>query len=159
LAGIRAARNGSESAIARREPGVGGGVFPRAMPGPLVLFPLLALAQAPALEWDAARAEHLWNRAGFGANTATIERSLALGPVGLVDALLKVDGWIEEPFYARIRADADLTKYVRNLPAEEREKRMSDLRMEDQGQADDFLEWWVGRMLAGEEPLRERMVL
>src|SRR5262249_51898611 len=61
--------------------------------------------------------------------------------------------------YARMRADADLSRYVRNLPAEEREKRMSDLRMEDEAQAEDFLEWWVGRMLAGEEPLRERMVL
>ena len=128
---------------------------------------ILALAGAPStvqeppstLEWNRERAEHLWNRAGFGANSATLERSLALGPERLVAELLHVEGWLEEPFYARKRADGDLGKYMRALPAEERDKRMDELRKEDDAQADDFLAWWVERMLAGDEPLRERMVL
>ena len=125
----------------------------------LVLASALSLAQAPALQWNAERAEHLWNRAGFGAGSAAIERSLALGAEGSVDELLRVEGWIEQPFYARKRADGDLMKFVRGLPAGERDQRMDELRREDDAQADDFLDWWVGRMLSGSEPLRERMVL
>jgi uncharacterized protein (DUF1800 family) len=129
----------------------------------------LALAQAPALDapqeapaapvLDARRAEHLWNRAGFGAGTAEIERTLARGLTATLDELLSVESWIEEPFYARKRADGDLGRYVRSLPEEERERRMEELRREDRAQSEDFLAWWVGRMLAGREPLRERMVL
>jgi uncharacterized protein (DUF1800 family) len=111
------------------------------------------------LRWGREEVEHLWNRAGFGAGAATIERALALGPEGLVDALLSVESWLEEPFYARKRADGDLMKYVRALPPDERDKRMDELRKEDDAQVVDFLDWWVGRMLAGDEPLRERMVL
>jgi len=125
----------------------------------LVLTSALSSAQGPALEWDAARAEHLLNRAGFGANSAAIERSLALGPEAVVDELLCVEGWIEEPFYARKKPSGDLRKYVQKLPEEEREKRMSEMREEDRAQLADFLDWWVGRMIAGQEPLRERMVL
>jgi len=114
---------------------------------------------APALEWNAARAEHLWNRAGFGANSATIQRALEIGPERQVDELLRVDGWIEEPFYARKRTDGDLGKYVRGLPEDEREMKKRALRREDAAQVADFLDWWVERMVRGEEPLRERMVL
>jgi uncharacterized protein (DUF1800 family) len=124
-----------------------------------VLAGARSFAQGPALEWDAARAEHLLNRAGFGANTAAIERSVALGPEAVVDELLRVEGWIEEPFYARKKPSGDLRKYVQKLPAEEREKRMAEMREEDRAQLADFLDWWVGRLLQGQEPLRERMVL
>src|SRR6185436_19293367 len=34
-----------------------------------------------------------------------------------------------------------------------------ELRAEDRAQSEDFLDWWIGRMLSGGEPLRERMVL
>jgi hypothetical protein len=125
---------------------------------------LLAVLLAPTggserFQWDARRAEHLWNRAGFGAGTAAIERWVELGPEGAVEELLAPGPWIEEPFYARKRADGDLGRLLRSLPEAEREQRMEDLRAEDRAQASDFLAWWVERMLAGDEPLRERMVL
>src|SRR5262249_15639407 len=118
-----------------------------------------APAQTAALEWDARRAEHLWNRAGFGADARTIARSVAQGAEATVDELLHVDPWLEEPFYARKRADGDLRRLLRALPDDEREKRMRELRQEDRAQAADFLDWWVGRMLDGEDPLLERMTL
>ncbi len=128
--------------------------------GPLAQESAAARAPVEALaSWDARRAEHLWNRAGFGANGATIAASVALGPERQVDALLEVDNWIEEPFYARKRADGDLGRYVRSLPEAERDARMDELRREDRAQTDDFLDWWIARMLAGDQPLRERMVL
>ena len=109
--------------------------------------------------WDARRAEHLWNRAGFGAGTAEVEQSVALGPERMVAELLTAESWIEQPFYARKRADADLSRYFKTLPQDERDRKMDELRSEDRAQMDDYLDWWVGRMLTGEEPLRERMVL
>jgi hypothetical protein len=131
-------------------------------PGSLLLL-VLALAPQAGAEtppaWDAARAEHLWNRAGFGASTDLIERSLERGPEALVDELLRIETWFEEPFYARKRADSDMGKLLRELPEEERERRKDELRAEDRAQTTDFLDWWVGRMLVGDEPLRERMVL
>jgi hypothetical protein len=131
-------------------------------PASLLLTVVALLPQSgaeAALAWDAARAEHLWNRAGFGASTALVERSLARGPEGLVDELLRIETWFEEPFYARKRADGDMSKLLRELPEEERARRKDELRAEDREQTTDFLDWWVGRMLVGDEPLRERMVL
>ncbi|HEX6881774.1 MAG TPA: DUF1800 domain-containing protein [Planctomycetota bacterium] len=126
----------------------------------LLTAPVQAQEAQPApLAWDAQRAEHLLNRAGFGGNSAAVARLVALGPEAAVEELLTVDPWVEEPFYARKRADGDLGKYVRSLPEEEREMRMRELREGDRAQVDDFLEWWVARMLAGANPLRERMVL
>jgi uncharacterized protein (DUF1800 family) len=125
-----------------------------------------AVQQAPAAPelaglpaWGPHHVEHLLNRAAFGAGQAEVEAARALGPTGLVESLLAVESYLEEPFYARKRADGDLGKYVRSLPDEQREQRMKELRDEDRAQVDDFLDWWVGRMLAGQEPLRERMVL
>ena len=150
-------------ALRTPEPGPEGPVGMHTMTNcALALAILLAspLAQEPAATpFDARRAEHLWNRAGFGASTAQVEASVALGLERTVDGLLTVENWIEEPFYARKRADGDLGRFVRSLPEEEREMRMNELRSEDRAQVDDFLDWWVGRMLASEEPLRERMVL
>ncbi len=119
--------------------------------------PASELAGLPA--WGPHHVEHLLNRAAFGAGQAEVEAARALGPTGLVESLLAVESYLEEPFYARKRADGDLGKYVRSLPDEQREQRMKELRDEDRVQVDDFLDWWVGRMLAGQEPLRERMVL
>ena len=57
------------------EPGAESGVLPpMSATCVLALFlasaPLRAQESPPALPWDAERAEHLWNRAGFGANGA-----------------------------------------------------------------------------------------
>jgi hypothetical protein len=70
-------------------------------PASLLLTVVALLPQSgaeAALAWDAARAEHLWNRAGFGASTALVERSLARGPEGQVVDLLRIETWFEEPF-------------------------------------------------------------
>ncbi len=113
----------------------------------------------PAAPWDARRAEHLLNRAGFGAGEPEIARALAIGPEALVAGLLAADPWLEEPFYGRKRFDEGLRRAMKELPEEEREMKMRTMRDEDRDQLGDFLDWWVERMLAGQEPLRERMTL
>ncbi len=109
--------------------------------------------------WNARCVEHLLNRAAFGASAEELASALELGPEGLVEALVAHGPWIEEPFYGRIRVDEELRKAWKGLPEEEREGRMRAMRKEDREQLGDFLDWWVGRMLAGEDPLRERMTL
>ena len=158
--------------IAPRNRGRGRG-FQAAVPKPMsfavslasLFLALVAPAQAqtpqiqrsaPALPWDAARAEHLWNRAGFGADPRTIARTVALGAEAEIDELLQVDPWIEEPFYARLRSDGRAEDPTDS--AELREKRRA-MRRDDEQQVHDFLEWWVERMLRGEDPLLERMTL
>jgi len=129
-------------------------------PCPLLLLLAPLLGQEPAAPaWGAREAEHLLNRAGFGANTAELTRAVERGPAAVVEDLLHVDPWLEEPFYARKRIDGDLKKRLEKLPEDERDKRMEELREEDREQLADFLQWWVARMLDGEQPLRERMVL
>src|SRR5262245_43301848 len=53
--------------------------------------------------WDLRAAEHLYNRAGFGARSAEVESGAALGPRGLVEALLATkEPWSEiEPVLVR----------------------------------------------------------
>ncbi|MSR63332.1 MAG: DUF1800 family protein [Planctomycetes bacterium] len=129
-------------------------------PCPLLLLLATLVGQEPsAPAWGAREAEHLLNRAGFGANTAALARELERGQAATVEGLLHVDPWLEEPFYARKRIDGDLKKLLEKLPEDERDRRMNELRDEDRAQLADFLQWWVARMLEGEQPLRERMVL
>jgi len=126
------------------------------------LFLLLALGgdepRAP-LAWDARRAEHLLNRASFGASTREIERAVALGPEALVDELLRCDSWVEEPYYSRKRLDGPVYKRLMSLTGEAQYDAVDRQHAEDRAQSKDFVLWWVARILAAREPLRERMVL
>ncbi len=114
-------------------------------------------ASEPA--WDARAAEHLLNRAGFGAAAHELERAAARGRAELVRELLSGDPFHERPFYARLRAERGLEAYLAGLSPEERRAEARRLRAEDQDQLREFLTWWVERMLDGEDPLRERMTL
>ncbi|MEZ5976355.1 MAG: hypothetical protein R3E96_16380 [Planctomycetota bacterium] len=58
--------------------------------------------------WDAAKVEHLWNRAAFGATTQEIERWVPLGPEALVDRLLGGAGPDSEFEVKVYRVDRDL---------------------------------------------------
>lgn len=138
-----------------------GAASARALPARLQ-EPLAQEAAEPApaaVEWDARAAEHLLNRAGFGAPAHEIERAVLRGHAGLLHELLGGDPFHERPFYARVRAERGLEAYLAGLPPEERRVEVRRLRNEDDEQLRDFLTWWVERMLDGEDPLRERMTL
>jgi len=111
------------------------------------------------LVWETRNAEHLLNRAAFGASTAALERAVAAGPAAVVDGLLAVEPWVEEPFYPRKRLDGEVYQRIMSLPVKERNEGLDRLHDEDRAQSLDFLTWWIERMLAERDPLRERMVL
>jgi uncharacterized protein (DUF1800 family) len=94
---------------------------------------LLAPWEPRADEWDPAAIQHLWRRAGFGATPAELERSLA---EGLTTTLARL---FED------RTDPDLAGTARAVLA------AGDLEL--------LQAWWMGMILAGGAPLRERMTL
>jgi hypothetical protein len=114
--------------------------------------------QASEFEWSRREAQHLFNRAGFGADRADIERAVALGRDAFLAELLATDDYFEEPFYARTKSQKQLRGPEGMAPEDQREMR-SMRRRKDRVQLHEFLSWWGERMLEGEEPLRERMTL
>ncbi len=120
--------------------------------------------------WNARAAEHLLNRAGFGARPLEIESAVNQGQHKTVKFLL--DGLPDrvDPFFAEQLSSRDGGMDEEREAAEamgiegpefkrEFADRIRELRELDREQHIDFLNWWVERMLEGRNPLRERMVL
>ena len=116
-------------------------------------------ADGGALAWNAARAEHLLNRAGFGAGPEEIARAVALGQELVVAELLAGEAYVEEPFYARLRRKGQTRRRMASRTPEERREIFRERRAAERDQLRDFLGWWVARMVDGDDPLRERMTL
>jgi len=165
-------------------------------------------AQGTAFEFDARAAEHLLNRAGFGARPLEIEAAVREGQRACVARLLAPAASSADPFFARrlsprdavgppeargakkgrapAAADsesaamsasegdgmqgeamqgesmqADSAKATARDEDERAAKaaRVRELRTQDRLQLAAYSAQWVERMLAGEDPLRERMTL
>jgi uncharacterized protein (DUF1800 family) len=107
--------------------------------------------------WDARAAEHLLNRAGFGARPAEIEQALELGREALVERLLTQRADVEPPFFERI---IELTPREREALSEEgRKQAKTQYREKERRQPIEYAAWWLRRMQSGEDPLLERMTL
>lgn len=117
--------------------------------------------QARGMIWNAQMAEHLWNRAGFGASEAEIARSVAIGQKAFVDELLARVGANEEflPDQVVGRKPSRRDRARGAIDPEARKEKRRDMRRNDREQALDFGRWWMGRMLDGRDPLGERMTL
>ncbi|MFT5079901.1 MAG: hypothetical protein ACI84E_000551 [Planctomycetota bacterium] len=135
--------------------------------------PAPVVQEAQAFVWNARTAEHLINRAGFGARPDEIDAAVAMGLEAYVDSL----------FLAKAQqvplASADRLSTKDGLKADERErmkeiggKEMASEEMLDavndekrsmqrsnNQQLDDYTIWWFDTMIGGEDPLRDRMTL
>jgi len=118
-----------------------------------------AQSMEPALAWTAGHVEHLYSRAGFGASARDIARALEWGPRKTVDELIEGEGWIEEPFYSRVRGGQEMRERMMRMPEDKRDTVKKRMRREDAAQARDYLGWWMERILEGTDDLRERMTL
>jgi len=129
-----------------------------------------------AFEWDARKAEHLLNRAGFGARTAEVTRAVALGHEASVASLFAPPPDRRDPFYAEPLAFKDGGfEAAMMAPSDRRATReraldagalkranaeaFKQLKERDVAQRIAFLDGWVEAMLTGVDPLRERMTL
>ena len=112
--------------------------------------------EEPEAPWNARTAEHLWNRAGFGAAPDDIARAVRIGREAFVEELLEGDGPVELPFYRRLPRG-------KRRPVSEFADVDPDVRFfgwrDDVQQLSHYLDWWVQRMVEGSDPLRERMTL
>lgn len=123
---------------------------------PLVVS--LALAAPHSSEWSPAQAEHLLNRASFGARPAEVDSALRLGRAELVRQLLS--GFVEpaEPFFvdAPVRPDR---RELEGLSEKQRRDALDRYRREERELLFAYAGWWIEQMVEAEHPLREKMVL
>lgn len=114
-------------------------------------------APAEAIRWDARNAEHLFNRAGFGARPDEVARALERGLAATVEELLR-GGRAVEPFHVE-RPEVGEMLAMAGMEPDARRQAQNERRRDDRRQMQAYEAWWLERMLAGEDPLRERMTL
>jgi uncharacterized protein (DUF1800 family) len=107
--------------------------------------------------FQAREAEHLWNRAGFGALPEQIEASVTVGCEETVRRLLSVPA-DEQPFFVERFLDVPREQYKERSEAE-RNRMNNAARERERKQLQDYTGWWVERMQTADSPLCERMVL
>lgn len=122
----------------------------------LLLCPVALASTGDDSEWDADRARHLWNRAGFGARAGQVERALELGREAQVAEL--VAGAFSDPFFYEPIERIDPAEYAA-LGEEEQRKERNRVQAENRKLLAQFAGWWVEELLDGRDPLRERMTL
>ncbi len=112
-----------------------------------------------AVVWDAAAAEHLLNRAGFGARPAQIARAVELGHAAVVESLLAPS--LTDPVdpFAVVSPPRPSKEDMQAMGEEERREAMNQVRRHAREQLAGFAGWWIDQMIEGHDPLRERMTL
>jgi hypothetical protein len=120
--------------------------------------------------FDAPRAAHLLNRAGFGGKPEEISQVLELGPQRAVDWLLDFpDAGVDEesqhdvPDLSSIegypKTFAERRKLFMNKSPEERQMLLQKLMMQNREALAMTIGWWVKRMAYGPYPLQEKLTL
>jgi len=114
---------------------------------------------APA--WNAAAAEHLLNRAGFGARPDEIREAVALGREELIERLLTGPKSEPEPVLHGQFALPHRMQVPSAVHAdlERRRERYLESHVSGYCTLQDFGDRWVQDMLDGTDPLRDRMTL
>ncbi len=110
-----------------------------------------------AVVWDARHAEHLLNRAAFGARRGEIEQAVALGQTALVQALVDHRADVDPVLIQR--PEEPSRREMRELDPDARRKVQNDVREKSRRQLLEYTAWSMERMLSGEDPLHERMTL
>ncbi len=141
------------------------------MPNPIALAFLASLAAwspigdevriqpaaQTAVEWNARNAEHLLNRAAFGARPSEVEAAVSLGQEATIDRLLSPQAELEPPFVEPI--EEPLPRALKELSVEDQQRVKRDVADHDRRQQLEYIGWWIDRMVKGDDPLRDRMTL
>jgi len=109
------------------------------------------------LPWNARNAEHLLNRAGFGARGSDVEAAAAAGLEATLERLLAPHAGWEMPAYERI--DEPTKKDLEGLTTEEQEKKKRAAREADRRQMLETTAWWFREMETTDAQLLEKMTL
>jgi hypothetical protein len=117
---------------------------------------------------DARHAEHLYNRLGFGARPEEIEAAIGLHATELFDQWVETSSppplpeltffsW-EDYGYNQDGLEIPGAP-IHKLGPEGLARRQRELRLTDKGQFRDYLDSWFAQLVAGRDPLRDRMTL
>jgi uncharacterized protein (DUF1800 family) len=120
--------------------------------------------------FDAVKAAHLLNRAGFGGTPDEIEKVIKLGPLDAVEWLLDFpDAPAEEQSASDVPDLSSIEGYpsnfrelatkTRKMSQEERQNYRQMLQRANREAINETATWWMGRMAAGPHPLQEKLTL
>ncbi len=134
---------------------------------PPLLQPYTPTADAP---FDAVKAAHLLNRAGFGGTLDEIARVLELGPQRSVDWLLDFpDAGADEQSQTDVPNLSSIAGYPQNFrelrqmyvgkSQEERKQLQQMLMAANRDALVATMGWWLTRMANGPHPLQEKLTL
>jgi len=101
-------------------------------------------------------AEHLLNRAAFGARPGEIARAVERGREATVAALL--EGAYTDPFFYE-PPRRPTREEMAAMDEDARRRARNEYRRQDRQLLASFAGWWVEEMVDGRDPLRERMTL
>ncbi|MCY2959481.1 MAG: DUF1800 domain-containing protein [Planctomycetota bacterium] len=119
------------------------------------------MTRPAAPRWDARAAEHLLNRAGFGGDQAEVQRLVALGRERAVESFFPDPSRTPPP---DILPGASLDRGLEQ-PAERlesivrRRENFSGHQIEIIVALNKYGDWWLERMVRGEDPLRDHMTI
>lgn len=135
-------------------PGWGQGELPRE---PVTRSEQPSPSAPVTLTWDARAAEHLWNRAAFGASSRRIDQLVELGPEVCLEILLGETQRDPTTYFAH--PPRPRKSDLEGLSESERKQLKDDYRRRDRRQMVDYGRRWIEDMVAGKDPLRDRMTL
>lgn len=120
-----------------------------------------SLEPLPEQEWTLETARHLLDRAGFGGTPEEIEALAARGLDGAVDWLLAAPAPEGAGAFDAVPLERDPARRreLQELPEEERKARVKELREQERAQVESYRTFWLGQMIEGGAPLREKMAL
>jgi len=130
-------------------------------------------------DWDARKARHLLNRAGFGVPLSEVDRIKRLGPTGAVNLLVDFEDnphttsepdWLQPPKAYRemmrqmasvemVSAGPEMTAENREAREEQRRRMFNAFQAEERRDTELLKRWWLSRMLKTRRPLEEKMTL
>jgi len=111
--------------------------------------------------WDARKARHLLNRAGFGIPRERVERLASMTPEDAVASLCGFSGaaapapeFLMEPI-----PPGQLRKQYPDLDYEAQQKFVRERRQEERKAIDQLKAWWLARVVHTPDPLEEKLAL
>ncbi|GMW00869.1 MAG: hypothetical protein AMXMBFR84_20060 [Candidatus Hydrogenedentota bacterium] len=113
--------------------------------------------------WDRQKARHLLNRAGFGLDTARLDKLIALSPDQAVDEFVSFDKYEEKiappPFLVEIKGRKEFNTENPGASEDEIRKLYNEYQRAEREAIQQLKAWWLSRMFVSNRPLQEKLTL
>ncbi|MCC6155400.1 MAG: DUF1800 family protein, partial [Candidatus Hydrogenedentes bacterium] len=117
----------------------------------------------PVEKWDAAKARHLLNRAGFGGPSERLAKLTAMEPDQAVAYFVDYEsnpGVTAVPdFLVKPKSPEEIKQLYAGLDVDARRKKSNELQAEERAAIQSLKGWWLERMHTSERPLEEKLAL